>query len=274
MNAQSAPTGWLEGQTAVVTGGAAGIGAAIVETFVAEGARVGILDRSEDALRVIREAHGDKVMTVAGTVTSWEDNVAIVENVVERFGKLDTFIGNAAIGDRNTPLAKIPPERISTAFRELYDVNVLGYLLGVKAALPALLASGGSVILTGSYSSFHPGGGGVLYVSSKHAIAGVIKQLAFELAPKVRVNGVAPGVAATSMSGLDTLEHAAGVPSVIPGVEQYIPLGEVPTTEDLTWPYVLLASAQRSRAITGSIISCDSGFAIRGLVQTAGGGDL
>ena len=92
-------------------------------------------------------------------------------------------------------------EALDKAFDELFAVNVKGYLLGVKAAVPPLIESGGSVLLTASMSSTHAGIGGVVYTASKHAVVGLVRQLAFELAPRVRVNGVAPGFMRTDIRG-------------------------------------------------------------------------
>src|SRR5690606_15774168 len=101
-----------------------------------------------------------------------------------------------------------PGENVSNAFSELFAVNVLAPMLGVRAAMDDLIAAKGSVILTASFASFNAAGGGALYTSSKHAVLGLIRQLAYELAPDVRVNGVAPGVAPTRMQGLGTLGQA------------------------------------------------------------------
>ena len=90
-------------------------------------------------------------------------------------------------------------EALSRGFDELFAVNVKGYLLGVKAAVDALIESAGSVVLTASVASRNAGVGGAVYTASKHAVVGLVEQLAFELAPNVRVNGVAPGFMATPM---------------------------------------------------------------------------
>src|SRR3546814_13245073 len=82
---------------------------------------------------------------------------------------------------------------------ELFGVNVKGYVLLAKASLPALVRSGGSLVYTVSNAGFDPAGGGVLYTASKHAVVGLIRQLAFEFAPPVRVNGVAPGPIDTAL---------------------------------------------------------------------------
>ena len=94
--------GWLEGQVAIVTGGASGLGRAIVERFIGEGARVGVLDRAKEKSEQLQSELGDRVLTVLGDVTALEDNQRVVDATVRRFGKLDCFVGNAGIWDFST----------------------------------------------------------------------------------------------------------------------------------------------------------------------------
>src|SRR5690349_8475213 len=112
--------GWLDGQSVVVTGAASGLGRAIVERFLAEGARVVALDRAEDKLAALeREANaGDALAVVAGDVTKLDDNKRAVARAVERFGRLDVLVGNAGIYDHSVALADIPEERLEAAFDE------------------------------------------------------------------------------------------------------------------------------------------------------------
>jgi 2,3-dihydroxy-2,3-dihydrophenylpropionate dehydrogenase len=265
--------GDLDGHVALVTGGGSGIGRGIVERFVAEGATVGVLDLSEPRLRELEAAHGEAVVCVPGTVVSLDDNARAVAETVGAFGRLDTFIGNAAIFDSFASLLEMPGDRVGEAFDELFGVNVKGYLLGAKAAAPRLLESGGSMIFTASYASFHPAGGGSLYTASKHAVAGLIRQLAYELAPKVRVNGVAPGVAPTNLRGVSALGQGV-LESLHPDTAKALPLQFVPEPGDYAGVYLFLARKELSKMITGSIVVADSGIENRGLSQVAGGLDL
>jgi 2,3-dihydroxy-2,3-dihydrophenylpropionate dehydrogenase len=265
--------GELDGHVALVTGGGSGIGRGIVERFVAEGAQVGVLDLSEPRLRELEETLGDEVVCVQGTVTSMDDNERAVAATLERFDRLDTFVGNAAIFDAFATLVDMPAEAVSDAFDELFGVNVKGYLLGAKASVQALLDSRGSMILTASYASFHPAGGGSLYTASKHAVAGLVRQLAYELAPKVRVNGVAPGVAPTNLRGVAALGQGV-LESLHPDTAKALPLQFVPEPSDYASIYLFLARKESSKMITGSIVVADSGIENRGLSQVAGGLDL
>ncbi|HLF40777.1 MAG TPA: 3-(cis-5,6-dihydroxycyclohexa-1,3-dien-1-yl)propanoate dehydrogenase [Acidimicrobiia bacterium] len=271
--------GWLDDQVALVTGGGSGLGRAVVERFVLEGARVVVLDRSAEKIDELKSGYDRKtVVTVKGDVTSPSANQKAVAAAVKAFGKLDTFVGNAGIWDYFIPVAHLPIDMIGEAFDEVFGINVKGYLLGTKAALPELLKTRGSVIYTLSNAAFDPAGGGVLYTASKHAIRGLITQLAYEFAPKVRVNGVAPGGAGTDLRGPKSLGFDRVSMSGIPGIDQLVeaatPLQFMPAVEDYAGMYVLLASRENSKTVTGSIIRGDGGIGVRGLTQTAGGNDL
>jgi len=137
-----------------------------------------------------------------------------------------------------------------------------GYLLGAKAALPELRKTRGTMVFTLSTSSFYVGGG-PLYVASKHGALGMMRQLANELAPEIRVNGVAPSGTATSLRTAPALAGGNGAAdrdaANIRGLQRSSNiLGLTVTPEDHAAAYVLLASSQ-SRAITGSVINTDAG---------------
>lgn len=271
----------LEGQTAIVTGGASGIGRAVVERFVAEGAEVVVLDRAIDRLEPPAE-WGTRVLGVAGDVTRLEDNEAAVAAALEAFGKLDLFVANSGITDGFTPLAELEPGQIAGAFDEIFAVNVKGVLFGCRAALEALVASRGSIIVTLSNSSLYPDGGGPLYVASKHAALGLVRQLAHELAPAVRVNGVAPGGTPTDLRmprtlGLDAdgePRRAQEAPDIDEMIEAVTPLAISARPEDHAGAFALLADREDSRTITGSVISTDAGLGVRGIRRVRGGDDL
>jgi NAD(P)-dependent dehydrogenase (short-subunit alcohol dehydrogenase family) len=260
--------GWLDGYVALVTGGASGIGRAVVKRFIAEGCTgVGVMVRSTEQADGLVAEFGDKVVVSVGDVRSPAANVAAVEATVARFGKLDTLVGNAGVWDFFTKLEKMSIEQVAESFDEIFGVNVKGYVLAASAAAPHLRASGGSMIFTLSNSAFHAGGGGPLYVASKHAGVGLIKQLAYEFAPEVRVNGVAPGGTVTPLRGPATLGKQDKRLSELPGFEDSVanvmPLKFIAQPEDHTGHYVLLASKANSRATTAAIIQSDCGWEIR-----------
>ncbi|ABH00319.1 MULTISPECIES: 3-(cis-5,6-dihydroxycyclohexa-1,3-dien-1-yl)propanoate dehydrogenase [Rhodococcus] len=269
--------GWLEGNVAVITGGGSGLGRALVERFIEEGAKVGVLERSAEKVKKLAADFGENVVTVEGDVSKYEDNASVVRETVRQFGRLDTFVGNAAIWDFSTKLVDIPEDRLDPLFDEMFHINVKGYLNGAKAAVKELALTGGSIVFTVSNAGFYPGGGGPLYTASKHAVVGLVKELAFEFAPKIRVNGVAPGAMATDLRGPGSIGLGETNVSSLPLadlIKQCTVLQELCEPADYTGHYVLLASKDNSRTATGAIINCDGGMGVRGLAETAGGNDL
>lgn len=264
--------GQLEGKSAVVTGGANGIGRAVVSAFVAEGARVAVLDCDEAGLQMLAVEHGDAVIPVAGRVETLRANQRAVEAAVAAFGRLDVFVGNVGVGAGNLPLVDIPADRLEEAIDEIYAVNVKAYLLGARASIGPLLETGGNMVFSCSIASYRAVDDGALYVSSKHADLGIVRGLAWEFAPKVRVNGVAIGVARTKMMGLECLDQPT-IDAVLPGAEQVIPLGFIPEAADYGQAFVYLAS-DAARVVTGECLWADSGFGIRGIGRSVGGSDL
>jgi NAD(P)-dependent dehydrogenase (short-subunit alcohol dehydrogenase family) len=267
----------LAAHRSLVTGGASGLGLAIVERFLAEGALVTVFDRNAERLEALRARFGEKVETVVGDVRRLADNRRAVDAAVARFGGLDSFVGNAGIWDFNVSALDLPDDRIDAAFDEVFGVNVKGYLLGAKAAAPELVRSGGAIVFTLSNAAFYPGGGGPLYTAAKHAAHGLVRQLAYELAPRVRVNAVAPGIIPTDLRGPRALDQdELSVSTLLPpaGASIPSPLGVVPHTEDYTGPYVMLVSRRDASTITGAVINADSGLGIRGLRSANGGADL
>jgi len=283
-SASTSSSGWLVGTTALITGGGTGIGRAVALRYLAEGANVTIVGRSQGSLDEVVEAAaelGKNVLTITGDVTSSTDMHAAVDSTVARFGQLDTLVPNAGIWDFQRSVTRLTGEELSVAFDELFAINVKGYLLAVEAGWRELVKTNGSVIMTLSNSSFYSNGGGPLYTASKFAARGLVTELAYELAPKVRVNGVAVGGMRTDLRGPQSIglkDRSIGdsfAKSEVVGDNPYLPLRHSSVEpEDFTGPYVLLASAANSGVITGHIINADGGIGVRGFRTAAGGGDL
>ena len=271
-------SGRLEGQVALITGGAAGLGRDIARRFIAEGAGVAVVDRSPDNLASFEDEFGSEALALRGDVTSYGDIAAAVADTVERFGSLDTLVSNAGIWDFMTSLADLPEgEQLEKAVDEVLGVNVKGYLLAAKAALPALARSSGSIIFTLSNAAFYVAGGGPLYTAAKHAGVGIVRQLAYELAPRVRVNAVAPGAMSTDLRGPASLDMMGQSISDVPladFVPKVVPLGTMPGPEAYTSAFVLLASREEGAAMTAAIIEAHGGMGVRGFPEAAGGNAL
>jgi NAD(P)-dependent dehydrogenase (short-subunit alcohol dehydrogenase family) len=275
--------GWLEGEVALITGGGSGIGRAIVDRFVEEGARVAVVDIVDERLEDVRTQHGDRVIAINADVLKIEENKRAVQETVAAFGKLDCFIANAGLGDAFRELIDIPEEDVAKTYDEIFDLNIKAVILGARVAVGELAKTNGSFLVTLSNSSFYPDGGGVMYIASKHGALGIVRQLAHEWAPVVRVNGVAPGATRTDIRmpasfGLD--EHGQRIRTHThpdnkdEAVERVVPLRLHADPEDHAGAYVLLASRRDGRAVTGAVYKTDAGLGIRGLRRVAGGDDL
>lgn len=269
--------GSVSNEVALVTGGASGIGRAVVERFVAEGYRVGVADVDTKGLATLGESLGERVITVAADVATIAGNEAAVQGTVEAFGQLDVFVGNAGIFDGFAELADLPLESVHKGYQQIFDVNVRGLLLGARASLPHLVRTRGSMIFTLSNSSLYPDGGGVMYVASKHAALGILRQLAHELAPAVRVNGVAAGATRTPIRTAPALSIPIAdyrSPEIDQAIEALTPLAIRADPADHAGAYVLLASRSEGRLITGAVIETDAGLGVRGLRRIRGGDRL
>lgn len=268
----------LCGHVSLITGGGSGLGLALVQRFIEEGAvGVGVLEKSKEKAALLTEKFGPAVCVTVGDAGAMQDNAKAVERTMAKFGHLDSFVGNAGIWDHGVAMLELPLDRIEMAFDELFAVNARGYLLGARAAAKALIKTCGSMIFTLSNGSFLPGGGGPLYTMSKHAGVGLVRQLAYELAPKVRVNGVAPSGMATDLRGLDTLAMADRSVNQVrepAEVASIMPLQLYPKTNQYTGAYVWLASKDDSVTVTGDVIRADCGLGIRGIRHVAGGLEL
>jgi NAD(P)-dependent dehydrogenase (short-subunit alcohol dehydrogenase family) len=259
--------GRLDGQVALVTGGGSGIGWAVVARFVEEGGRVGVMERVADRAAELRSHFGDAVVAFPGDAGDLADNKRAVAETVSAFGQLDVFVGNAGIFDVYAKLADLADDDLTRAYDELFGVNVRGCIFGAKAALPALRQTGGSMIFTASVAGLNSGGGGALYTASKHAVVGLIRELAVELGPDIRVNGVAPGGTMTDLRGLVALGNDDRSQFANPAIEERLragnPLRIALQPDDLAGAYAFLASRRDARGITGTILTVDGGAMLR-----------
>jgi phthalate 3,4-cis-dihydrodiol dehydrogenase len=258
--------GWLEGKRALVVGAGSGIGRAVASAFQAEGAQVAVQEL--DKIKAERLAVELPAFPIShGDATKLSDARAAVNAAAEAFGGLDVLVNCVGIFDFYRGLADIPADQLDAAFDEMFAVNVKSQLVAVQAALPELRKARGSIVLTVSTSGFYPGRGGILYVASKFAVRGCVIALAHELAPDVRVNGVAPGgTLGTELTGPRSMGLDAQVLGTTAGREEDLrrrtPLQVALSGEDHAGSYVFLAS-DRARGITGTVVHSDGGAGIR-----------
>ena len=262
----------LNDKVALVTGGGSGIGRAVVEGMVGEGAKVGVLEISPEKTEEL-EALGSNVKAVQGDATSLEDNEQTLSETVEAFGRLDALICCVGLWDNQAKMRRIPKEKLHDAFGEIFAVNVESYVLATKVCTEALIETEGCIIYTLSNSSFYPDGGGPLYMASKFAVRGLLVEMAYELAPKVRVNGVASGGTATEIRGLKSLDQEEPMlasPKMREGLKSINPLQIEIEPKDHVGAYLYLANEELSRSVTGVVINSDGGIGARGLTKVAG----
>lgn len=249
----------LQGKVAVITGGSGGMGRAAAQLFVEEGAKVLIVDRDEAALAEAARAIGGRSIAIyAADVREPDQAPAYMGAAVEHFGGLDIALLNAGITGPNTPLEDYPLEQ----FDQVMGVNVRGVWLGLKAAIPHLTRRGrGSIVITSSIQglSAMPGTSG--YTTSKHALVGMMKGAALELASRnIRVNTIHPGFADTPMMHRI---HRSASPDAPGAVEAAllatIPMRRYATPEEIAHLMLFLASDESSYC-TGGCFPADGGI--------------
>ena len=250
--------GRIENKVAVITGGAGGIGSEVARRFVDEGALVLLVDLDEAALsQVCSELPSNRVSHLAADVTNWADNQAMVSQALERYGGLDIFLANAGIEGAISSILDYDEE----VFDRLMAVNVKGPFLGLKAVIPKMIKSdGGSVIITSSVAGVRGGPRLAPYVTSKHAVIGLMKSAAKEFAThNIRINTVNPSPVGTRM--IESIEKGLkpdDPDSVRAAMRANIPLGRYAYPEDVANLMLFLASDE-SKFITGSVHMVDGG---------------
>ena len=250
--------GRIEGKVAVITGGAGGIGRAVARRFIEEGASVLIVDVDKDSLAdACAEISSNQISYVVGDVANWNDNLEMIKVAEERYGGVDIFLANAGIeGDISSIL-----DYDEEVFDRLMAVNIKGPFLGLKAAVPAMIKRGsGSVVITSSIGGVRGGPRLAPYVTSKHAVIGLMKSAAKEFAREgVRVNAVNPSPVETRMMRSIEKGLMEEDPDAIKkAMQSNIPMGRYAEPVDVANLMLFLASDE-SKFITGSIHMVDGG---------------
>lgn len=192
----------LSSRTALVTGGASGIGFATARRLASCGARVAINDREEnprldEAVTRLKD-EGLDVIAVPGSVGDPQQAAAVVERAVGSLGRLDYLVNNAGTAETNTPIPAAELDRLGEdLWREILSVNLVGPFRCTRAAAPHLKAAHGAVVNTASTAGYGYPGSSLAYAASKAGLINLTTNLARALAPEVRVNAVAPGMIRT-----------------------------------------------------------------------------
>ncbi len=241
----------LKNKVAVITGGTRGIGFAVAQAFLRNGARVAVLGSRRETVdkalaKLTAENPAWEVMGLYPDLTDYAAVEAAFAEVKANFGGIDILVNNAGVSARE-PIEAYNPE----AFKSIMDLNVTAVFNGCKAAVPYMKeAGGGSIINTSSMVAKFGQPSGVGYPASKFAVNGMTVSLARELGKyNIRVNAVAPGVTRTDM--------VAALPEeMVARVSAGIPMGRVGEPEEVANAFVFLASGMASY-ISGAVLAVD-----------------
>src|SRR5579859_5937626 len=240
------------GKVALVTGGGNGIGRATSVAFARQGAKVMVVDRDGDGAQatvgIIRQNNGDAV-AVTADVTKVADVKAYVKAAIETYGRIDCFFNNAGIEGKLAP---------TTEYDEaVIDVNVKGVFLGLRHVLPEMIRQGGgAVVNTASVAGLVATPGMSAYVASKHAVIGLTKTAAGEVAHQgIRVNAVCPGPVDTRMiHALEEQISPADPAAVGARYQAAIPSGRYTTVDEIANMVLFLCSDLASNTTGGQFV--------------------
>ncbi|HQT79671.1 MAG TPA: glucose 1-dehydrogenase [Rhodopila sp.] len=250
----------FHGKVALITGGGNGIGRATAIGFVARGAKVVVVDRDQAAgeatAGILRQQGGDALF-VPADVTRSADVQNYVKLTLDKYGAIDCFYNNAGIEGSVAPTHEYDEEM----FDRVIAINVKGVFLGLRHVLPVMIKQGrGAVVNTASVAGLVASPGMPAYVASKHAVIGLTKTAAGEVARAgVRVNAVCPGPIDTRMiHSLESMLNADDPASVGARYQSNIPIGRYGTAEEVA-NLVLFLSSDLASNITGAQYVVDGG---------------
>jgi NAD(P)-dependent dehydrogenase (short-subunit alcohol dehydrogenase family) len=238
----------------LITGALAGIGRATAIAFAKRGAKVVVAGRRDEAGKsLVNElrSFGAEAEFVNADVRKEDEVRALVDKTVARFGRLDVAVNNAGTEGERGRIT----EQTTESYAATFDTNVLGVVLSMKHEARAMQAQGSGSIINTSSTYGHEGAvGAAIYVGAKHAVEGITKSVALELASSgIRVNAVAPGPTDTGM-----LTRFTGTPENKAALVTTVPMGRLGLPEELANAIVFVASDEAS-FITGHVLNVDGG---------------
>jgi NAD(P)-dependent dehydrogenase (short-subunit alcohol dehydrogenase family) len=238
----------------LITGALTGIGRATAIAFAKEGARLVVAGRHDDAgqqLTTELRALGAEAEFIRADVRHEDEVRDLVDRTVARFGRLDVAVNNAATEGQVGPIT----DQTAQSFAATFETNVLGVVLSMKHEVRAMQAQGSGSIINISSTYGHEGAAGAsIYVGAKHAVEGITKSVALEIAKSgIRVNAVAPGPTDTGM-----LTRFTGTAENRAALARQVPLGRLGLSEEVADGIVFIASDE-ARFITGHILNVDGG---------------
>lgn len=251
----------MKGKVAIITGGTGGIGRSAAVEFARRGVTVVVTGRREteglETVKLIEQA-GAKGLFIKADASKEADTRRTVDETVSKFGRLDYAFNNAGIeGKVATPVV----EQTEENYRQTFDVNVLGVMLSMKHQIPAMLKNGGGAIVNNASIAGTIGMPGIsVYIASKHAVLGLTKSAALEVAKLgIRVNAVSPAAIQTNM--LDRFTDSFGGPQAMEYMASLHPIGRVGRVEEVARAVVWLCSDDSS-FVTGHNLNVDGGFTV------------
>ncbi|SHF80470.1 NAD(P)-dependent dehydrogenase, short-chain alcohol dehydrogenase family [Flavobacterium segetis] len=250
----------LKNKVAIITGGAGSIGKITAQLFLEEGAKVMLIDLDKESLKkTIKELNSVDVKYCVADVTKAIDVQNYIDETVQVFGKIDVFFNNAGIEGGVKPIEDYPEE----IFDKVIAVNVKGMWLGNKYAIPHM-HDGGSIIMTSSVAGILGSANMSAYIISKHAVVGIMRNAAIELAPrKIRVNTINPSpVNNRMMRSIEEGVSSGNAAQVQQDFEATIPLKRYAEPEEIA-KLVLFLASDDSQFITGTIQLIDGGLSVQ-----------
>jgi NAD(P)-dependent dehydrogenase (short-subunit alcohol dehydrogenase family) len=251
--------GIVEGKVCVITGGAGSLGLASATLLLKEGARVMLVDNNEEHLTRAAKtlnAYADFVGTVKANVADTQETQEYFNKTVARWGRIDVLFSNAGLSGVTKPITEFP----EAVFDAVMAVNVRGSFLACKYGLPHM-NDGGSIIITSSIMGVTASPNASAYVTSKHALIGLMRTVAKEVASrKIRVNILAPGPIDNAFQAeIEERLSAITGQNGTQMINQRIPLGRHARAEEVARSVLFLASDQSSFS-TGSVFMADGGM--------------
>lgn len=247
----------LKGKVVVITGGTGGIGMASANLFLAQGAKVVLVDNNEEAIIEARtKLINNNVSYYRADVSKKEDTIRFLNHALETFGKIDIFFANAGIEGTSSPISEYPEE----VFDKVVAVNLKGVWLGCQYIVPKM-EEGGSVIITSSVAGLKGFAGLGAYVATKHAVVGIMRVAAAENASRnIRVNTIHPGPVDNEMMRRIESDMSPDSPTAVKdGFTATVPFGRYATSMEVAELALFLASDE-SKYITGCTHLIDGGM--------------
>ncbi len=242
----------LQDKVAIVTGSTSGMGRATAKLFAEEGAKVVVTGRNEERAKAVVDdivAAGGEAIYVIVDTSNTADCKVLLDKTLDAYGTIDILVNNAGTLSMS-PLAEVSLEE----WERVFNVNVTAALYLTQLVAPIMKEKGKGVIVnTASVASFAAHHGFAAYVSSKHAMAGLSKSMAWELGPEIRVNAIAPGLIHTAM--VDSIGGVEALQFMIDAC----PVKRAGKPEDIASVALFLASDDSS-FIDGQVIKVDGGF--------------